>query len=529
MNSFKVIIKIAAYTLIAILVISIFALAIRGLPGNPDSVTLQSKHWTWNGPLELSPERGRIALLYSFVEDYSLQFSTDVARLAIPDLAINASGEYVSLFSPGPSFLAIPGYLLGKKLGISIVGAFATSTFFAFLNLALIYAIAIRLGAHRGAALLGALAFSFATPAFVYASELYQHHMTVFFLLFPIWAMMRFQRSFFALAMVWFSCVISVVIDNPNIFLMLPVGIFSLFSLKERLMEGYETKSIWKSLVFTVMAATIAIPPMFFLGWYNNTANGNPFQLPGTLQAVDNIGEHGEAIVDSKYDQTAKEYLDKPQKTATGFFKTRNLYNGFFIHFISPDRGILYFAPIVLLGILGLFVLYRRTVWVASLFVAVIGINILLYSMWGDPWGGWAFGSRYLIPSYALLGVAIAIALTHWEWKKWLIIAFLPLFAYSAWVSSLGAITTSLNPPKVQVLALEEQSGHEEKYTFIRNWEFLQGRYDSVGSKAFVYQSWAKSYMTAKEYHEVLFSLIMTLTLGVWLVFAREIFFDKKS
>lgn len=510
------------------LIVVIFSLAIRGMNGNPDSEMLQSKHWTWDGPLELSPERGRIALLYSFVEDHSLQFSLDVARLAIPDLAVNSSGKYVSLFSPGPSFLAIPGYLLGKQFGVSIVGAFATSAFFAILNLILIYAISIQLKSSRSAALLGALTFSFATPAFVYASELYQHHMTVFFLLISVWAMMRFQRSFFALAIVWFSCAISIVVDNPNIFLMFPVGIFSLFSLKERLMEGYEQKLVLKSLVFTVMAIAVVIPPILFLGWYNNMANGNPFQLPGTLQAVDDIGEHGEAIVDSKYDQIGTQSQDKPQKTATGFFKTRNLYNGFFIHFISPDRGILYFTPIILFGILGLFVLYRRSVWVAALFVAIIGTNTLLYSMWGDPWGGWAFGSRYLIPSYALLGIAIAIVLTYWEWRKWLIIAFLPLFAYSAWVNSLGAVTTSLNPPKIQVLALEEQSGHEEKYTFLRNWEFLQGKYESVGSKAFVYQNWAKSYMTAQEYHKVLFSLIIILVLGIWLVSAREIFFNKK-
>lgn len=224
----KKIVTLLALVSITLIIGGIFSLSLRGLEGNPTSVELLSKTWTWDGPLELSPERGRIALLYSFVEDHSLAFSDDVARLALPDLAMNESGEYVSLFSPGPSFLAIPGYLLGKKWGVAILGAFATSTVFALLNILLMYGIAVRLGANKSSALLGAITFSFATPAFAYATTLYQHHVSVFLLLLSFWILLRFKKSVLAIALVWFACALSVVIDNPNLFLMLPVGLFSL-------------------------------------------------------------------------------------------------------------------------------------------------------------------------------------------------------------------------------------------------------------------------------------------------------------
>ena len=43
------------------------------------------------------------------------------------------------------------------------------------------------------------------------------------------------------------------------------------------------------------------------------------------------------------------------------FFKTRNLLNGFYIHLLSPDRGIIYYAPVILLGLLGfLFLLAKK-------------------------------------------------------------------------------------------------------------------------------------------------------------------------
>jgi hypothetical protein len=45
------------------------------------------------------------------------------------------------------------------------------------------------------------------------------------------------------------------------------------------------------------------------------------------------------------------------EKKAVGFFETRNMLNGFDVHVVSPDRGMTTYAPIVLMGILGLFFL----------------------------------------------------------------------------------------------------------------------------------------------------------------------------
>ena len=83
------------------------------------------------------------------------------------------------------------------------------------------------------------------------------------------------------------------------------------------------------------------------------------------------------------------------------------------------------------LGIFGLVFLSRKNEYALKIFVSVIGINILLYSMWGDPYGGWAFGSRYLIPTYALMSIAIAFVLSHWQKSLIFVVVFFVLCGVS--------------------------------------------------------------------------------------------------
>lgn len=512
----------------------ILAMVVRGLPGNPTSAELGTASWSFNGPLELSPERGRLALTYSLIENHSLIFDVAVARLALPDLAINASGEYVSLFAPAVSFLAAPGYLLGKMYGASQFGAYAVVAVFALLNGWLLVAIARRLGAGMWAAVVGAIVYLFATPAFPYASTLYQHHISVFLMLLSIWVLVSY-RNILSLAIVWFACALSVVVDNPNLFLMFPIGVFALIRLWELLREG-TSFAIGKSALALLTLVGFVLPIVLF-GWYNKAAYGNPFQLPGTLQGVSEIGSDGKPVVENSYEKevlSSEQLAERGQaqeaeKTAVGFFKTRNLYNGFYIHFLSQDRGILFFTPVILLGIFGFVLLYRTNSQMVALFVAAIGANVLLYSMWGDPWGGWAFGSRYLIPTYALLALGIALSLSRYRFS-WVFLALLiPLFVYSAGVNTLATVTTNANPPKIQVLALEKQTGHEEKYTFLRNWEYLNGRYQGANAKSFVYQVWGKEHMSPKEYFFLVYGLVMGVSLAALVGAVIEMYRKKKA
>lgn len=486
------------------LCITILVLSVRGNIGNPSAEELSSHKWSDGGPFELSPERGYFALLYSFVEDHSLTFSIPLTRFSAPDIAVNADGKYVSLFMSGISFLAIPGYCVGKYLGVSQVGTFLVVSLFALLNVILIKSIIIRLGGGKISAYLSAFIFIFATPAFTYAVSFYQHHISVFMILLSIYLLLRW-KNFWSLAVIWFIYALSVVIDNHNLFLMFPVGLYAM----GRIINLKKGKKYWSLILKPVLIATFTttiIPIGFFL-WFNQASYGNPFQLSRTLSSVEAINENGIVINLSKKDILAGNSVENvsEKKSVLGFFKTRNLLGGFYIHFFSPDRGVIWFSPVILIGIYGLIFIYRKNKSVGNLLLAVISVNVLLYSMWGDPWGGWAFGSRYLIPTYAILAIGLGLALDQNRKRYWLLAIFFLLFIYSAGVNTLGALTSSANPPEIQTPYLEELSSVEQKYIFMRNWQYLQ----STGSKSFVFQSWAHNRMNAEQYYHLVYSLIV--------------------
>ena len=488
-------------------ILIILFLCLRGLPGNPDIGEI-GDYWTSNGPFELSPERGRYGLIYSIVENQSLQYPENVALFMAPDVSMNSDGEYVSMFAPGVSFLVLPGYVIGKYFGVAQVGAFAVILVFALINILLIRVIAIRLGAHRAAASVAGLIFVFATPAFAYAVTLYQHHVSTFIMLFSIYILMRWN-NWRSLTAVWLLLGFSIIIDNPNLFLFFPIGIFALSRIvavkKNSTGLCLKLKPIW------LLTLLVMIIPISMFAWYNYESHGNPWQLSGTLIGLKEI-ERQEKNIDAENNLTlSTEDTDKTESLAeaVGYFETRNLLNGFYTHFVSSDRGVLWFTPVILLGVWGFVLLYRRNQTMGNLFLAIVSANVLLYSMWGDPYGGWAFGSRYLIPSYSLLAICIALLLSQYKKNIVVLTIFLLIFSHSVRVNSLGALTSNANPPKIEILALEDVTGREEKYSYDRNRQYLE----EAGTKSFIYQQFLNKRISAENYYNLISAMIITLGL----------------
>lgn len=503
---------------------AVLGLSLRGVPGNPSHETINSSTWKDEGPLELSPERGRFALTYSIIEDKSMHFTLPIARFATPDLGYS-NGKYVSLFAPGVSYITAPGFLIGKYFNASQVGSYAVIAVFALLNAVLIRAIALRLGANTASATIAGLLFLFATPAFAYAVSLYQHHISTFLILAGIYILLRF-KSVWSLAAIWFLCAASIPIDYPNLFLMFPIGIYALGRMIFVENKGNAFNLKIKLLGFLTFM-TMIIPLSFFM-YFNTVSYGNPFQFSGTVATVKTIDEAGNPAAPDEIGDQDPSTLQKPEtqdKSAVAFFKSRNLTNGFYTHFISPDRGILWFTPVIFLSIGGMYFLNKKYPSVLALLLGVMGANILLYSMWGDPWGGWAFGSRYLIPSYAIAAILISFLLTAWNRKIVFLLLFQTLFIYSVYVNTLGAITSSRNPPKVEILNLEKLTGRVERYTYARNFESLVEN----NSKSFVFQIWANRYVHATQYYLVIVGLVIVFASGLVLYVYKDtvMYYDK--
>ena len=151
--------------------------------------------------------------------------------------------------------------------------------------------------------------------------------------------------------------------------------------------------------------------------------------------------------------------------------------------------------------------------WILLSFVVV---NLLLYSSWGDPWGGWAYGPRYLIPSMAILSIFVGVFLNSVKHKIiWRLVA-LPLVVYSSGVALIGALTTNAVPPKIEAVFLHT------KYNFLYNWPFII----SNNSGSYIYKTYLKNTLTLEHYALALLSIVVLIV--VFLLFLLPAF-EKPS
>ena len=130
--------------------------------------------------------------------------------------------------------------------------------------------------------------------------------------------------------------------------------------------------------------------------------------------------------------------------------------------------------------------------------------------MWGDPWGGWAFGSRYLIPGYALICIFLSLVLSRFRKNLVFLSIFFIVGIYSLSVNTLGALTTNRVPPKIEVQALEELSNKKERFSIDRNWEHL----NTYGLKSFVFNAFANQIISAGQYYYLVTLLLIALFLS---------------
>ncbi len=481
--------------------------SVRGLAGNPTIEDLNNPTWKENGPFQLSNENGRFALTYAFTEHNTVELSPDLARFASPDVAYG-NGRYLSLFLPGVSFIIIPGYLLGKMVGMAQLGAFLTVSFFALLNVILIRLIALRLGAKPYAANIASLAFLFASPAFAYTVTLSQHQISTFFILSCIYLLVRFN-SFWSLTLVWFLIVVAIIVDYPNFFMLIPVGFLGLTRLFS--IDKTERKIKLNFSLVRILTFVGVILPLTFFAWFNNLAYGNPFTLSGNLERVVGVNPDNTPVLESERERTrlmnegVKPSDFKPTKSMVNAFLTRNLLQGFYIHFVSPDRGMLRYTPLMLLGFVGIFFAVKKRMKYVALLTGVIGFNIILYSMWGDPWGGWAFGSRYLVPVYSILSIFIAVFISWFAKKKILLFIVFLIMTYSICIGALGALTTNNNPPQGEAEALSVSMQKEFKYTYEKNIDEL----NLNTTRSFFFNTYLSQYLTVWNYYIIITSSII--------------------
>ncbi len=251
---------------------------------------------------------------------------------------------------------------------------------------ALLVCLALRIGCGPRRAVLVGLAYGLATPAYVYATLAYGHQVTAFALLaaFALLQGIGPNRSRLRAGLAGFLAASAAVVE-------LQVGpvsaILGLFVL---------SLTLRRQATFSMLSAFIVgalVPTVLLLG-YNVLAFGDPFDMGYFHHATDQF-----AKVHSK---------ENPLGLANPAWERAwpLLWGGY--------RGLLFYAPILMLALPGWILLLFRRQWGLALVSLAACLAVFLVNLSYPEWtGGWSTGPRLLVPllPFAMLPVAATLTL----------------------------------------------------------------------------------------------------------------------
>jgi hypothetical protein len=163
------------------------------------------------------------------------------------------------------------------------------------------------------------------------------------------------------------------------------------------------------------------MPFLFLFGWYNFQTTGSGLKIAQMIGRSDYFEQNNQNIASEEVNSPAAYQIKLP-------FDTRKQLHGLYILLLSNQRGWLFYSPVVLIGLFGLILLFRNKPLWGYLIANMLLINLVIYSLFPDPWGGWAFGPRYLIPAAALLCTCLGCALQRYEQNLLFNFIFFPTF-----------------------------------------------------------------------------------------------------
>ncbi len=268
------------------------------------------------------------------------------------------------------------------------------------------------------------------------------------------------------------------------------------------MLKFVDIKDLGRKINIKLNWLVIISPIIFFVlmgiyGYYNQIHFGSPFKFSNTIPRVKDLKEVNLSVPESGSD-------------ATSALSTRNLLEGLHSFTISYDRGILIYSPIVALFIFGIGFLKQNKKIIEVGLLSVPAVELVLYSMFGDPYGGWAFGSRYMIAALPALCILMGIGLQRFYKNIFVKLLYSGVFIYSLAISLLAPLTTNVIPPYVEARNLGIESW------FIVNIKMLQ--FNNLNS--FLYNFFFGNYLSGIQYY--LLILIPVTLLGLVLIWARK-------
>lgn len=516
--------KVLSIFLITVLGVVFFGATLRGSLGNYTNVVDLKIMWEQVGsPFESSHERASYSEMLQMRTNDSTALSTDLREFAAPDVGYT-NDKYYSYFPPGISLFIRPFFELGYPFNASLLAAYSSMVVLAILTMILIYLICknvYSLPSYIG--ILAAVVYAFGTTSWSYSITIFQHAPSALFAAVMFYGISRYRArvktSAVWASVVWFTYGISILFDYPNGLLFAPFIVYYL-------MSSFEIMRLEHNLNLKVNAAHLGVVIWFFIAIGIHIAfNMIYMEKWYTIRQMYERYDPGRSLVVYQEDLknkiltvTSENMVPVVEQRSRMPFLEEVFFSGIATLLIAPDKGLFFFSPVLLFALWGLyFGIKNKPSAEHSVLVAFIVLNIFVYASFGDPYGGWAFGPRYLIPSMVILAIYTAYAFYHIK-KPIFKGIFYVLFLFSMSVAAAGALTSNNVPPQVEAKPLKRPY-----YNYAMNFHQI----DRQQTSNFVYNSYLKSHMKLGDYY-----VLIVISLGLFtyiLLFAFPLLFKGKN
>lgn len=287
-------------------------------------------------------------------------------------------GEMVPNYEPAQMILAIPFYLWGRSLGAALQGVMAFNAVVTAASVALLYLCFLELGYRRRTATLGALVYAFATLAWPYSRVFFREPLTVLAYLTAVYALLRYRppapRRLLWPALAGAAAGLAFVTKQISVAAFPSLLLLALVYEWRRPADAGSGRSRRQMRLRVLLAAALPLAGIVLLGQLYQWT---------TLSGVETFARN---IVD---------FTTNPQLSSS--LPERMLRGGLGLT-VSPFRGVFWYSPVLLLGLLGALPFTRRHRWEGIAFLLLIAAHILGYSRYLYWSGGVAWGARYMLP-----------------------------------------------------------------------------------------------------------------------------------